>query len=118
MVVLENRKQEIEACLDKTDLKIRIEYFTINSNEDLGTADSLRLLKANNKIKRDLVVVSCDLITDFKLHNVLNQFRMHRASILSLFFKNEEEPVAVPGPKQKYKPGMFTLGVYFSKIKT
>lgn len=103
MVIFENQKQEIQSALDKTDLKIRIEYFSIPSTEDLGTADTLRLL--HDKIKCDVVVLSCDLITDFNFYEIFNEYRMHKASVLSLFFQSEPEGnIVVPGPKQKHKP--------------
>lgn len=85
-------------------MKLKIEYFTIPSSDDLGTADTLRLL--SDKIKGDVVVASCDLLTNFDLYEVFNQFRMHSASVMSLFFEDQSETgVVVPGPKQKHKPG-------------
>lgn len=108
LVVYENQKQEIQTNLDKTDLKIRIDYVTIPSNEDLGTADTLRLL--NDKIKTDLLVLSCDVITDVKIQDYLNVFRMHNASLCALFFPSgPKEQVTVPGPKSKHKPGQFVI---------
>lgn len=105
LIVLETQKTEIQAALDKTDLEIKIDYATIPSNDDLGTADSLRLI--HDKIKSDVVVVSCDLISEVKLKGVLDLFRKHDASIVSLLLNpGKQEQIVVPGPKAKHKPGM------------
>lgn len=70
----------------------------------MGTADSLRLI--HDKIKSDVVVLSCDFISDVKLKGVFDLFRKHDATIASLLIKPERsEHVEVPGPKAKYKPG-------------
>lgn len=102
-VVLETQKVEIQKVVDKTDLKIKIDYVTIPSTEDLGTADSLRLI--SDKIVSDIIVVSCDFITDLNLNPVLDLFRRHDASVVTLLFEDKQEPVPLPGPKTKNKPG-------------
>lgn len=105
--MLETQKTEIQVALDKTDLEIKIDYVTIPTNDDLGTADSLRLI--SDKIKSDVVVVSCDFVSDVKLKGVLDLFRKHDASVVSLLLRQgRHEQIAVPGPKTKYKPGTAT----------
>ena len=42
VVVLESQKMEIQQKLDRTPLKIKLEFVTIPSDSDYGTADSLR----------------------------------------------------------------------------
>jgi translation initiation factor eIF-2B subunit gamma len=37
LVVLENHKSDVQNALDKTDLEIKIDYFTINGKEDFDT---------------------------------------------------------------------------------
>lgn len=46
LVVLETAKSEVEFELDKTDLVIKVNYITIPSDADWGTADSLRHLSS------------------------------------------------------------------------
>lgn len=102
---MEHQKTEIQNALDKSDLEIRIDYFSVSGDEDLGTADSLRLV--HDKIKSDVVVLSCDLVSDVKLKGVLDLFRKHDATIASLLLKPEQsQQLIVPGPKAKYKPGI------------
>ncbi|KRT82246.1 hypothetical protein AMK59_3733 [Oryctes borbonicus] len=110
LVVFENQKAEIQNAIEKNDLEIKIEYFTVPSNEDLGTADTLRLLV--EKLKSDVIVMSCDLITDINLDNLLDLFRKHNASLCTLFFNPQlHEPVVVPGPKSKHKPERDLIGI-------
>lgn len=72
----------------------------------MGTADSLRLI--SDRLKSDVLVVSCDLVSDVDLSGVLNIFRMHNAVISTLLFHPQPtENIIVPGPKSKNKPGRF-----------
>lgn len=109
-MVLENQKVEIQNVLEKSELEIKVEYCQISGKGDLGTADSLRLL--NDKLKSDVLVVSCDFITDHGLKSVLDVFRMHDASIASLFFHPQGGDISgIPGPKTKHKPERDFVGV-------
>ncbi|XP_032074326.1 translation initiation factor eIF-2B subunit gamma isoform X2 [Thamnophis elegans] len=65
----------------------------------MGTADSLRQI--HEKIKTDVLVLSCDLITDVALHEVVDLFRTHDAT-LSMLMKKVCEPTEL-GPGQKGK---------------
>ncbi|KAK5644306.1 hypothetical protein RI129_005606 [Pyrocoelia pectoralis] len=109
LIVYDNQKSEIQSTLDKLNLSIKIDYVSIK-NEDQGTADSLRLI--HDKIKTDVLVLSCDLISDVNLGGVLNLFRMHNASLCALLFNpSVSEQVSVPGPKMKYKPERDLIGI-------
>ncbi|XP_072378914.1 translation initiation factor eIF2B subunit gamma [Diabrotica undecimpunctata] len=110
LVVLEHQKTEIQSTLEKSDLEIKIDYFTISDNEDLGTADSLRLI--HDKLKSDVLVVSCDFISDVNLKGLLDQFRANNASVASLLIQPQgNETIIVPGPKSKHKPERDLIGV-------
>lgn len=57
-------------------------------------------------IKCDLVVISCDTVTNINLFKMLNLFRQNDASIVTQLFKGGLEADAiVPGPKTKHKQG-------------
>lgn len=112
LIVLENQKSEIQSCLEKTDLNIKIEYFAISSNEDLGTADSLRLI--HDKLYSDVLVLTCDIVTDINLKETLNLFRKHNSSLTSLFFYPQNlgnVQSLIPGPKSKHKPERDIIGI-------
>lgn len=110
VIVLENQIKEIQSALDKHDLEIKIDYVTIPAEDELGTADSLRMI--HDKIKCDLVVLSCDLVSDVKLKGALDLFRKHNATITALFLRpTASEQTKVPGPKVKYKPEKDLVGL-------
>ncbi|KAF7273901.1 hypothetical protein GWI33_013418 [Rhynchophorus ferrugineus] len=116
MIVLEDQKTEIQSAIENeignNTLNIKIEYVSFDDKEDLGTADSLRLKEVQEKIKSDVLVVSCDLITDVNFVDVLNTFRKHNASMTSLLFPSSNiEPVVVPGPRSKHKPEKDLIGI-------
>lgn len=110
LIILENQKNEIQNTLDKLDLDLKLDYVTVPSNEDIGTADSLRLIM--DKIKSDVLVLSCDTITDVNLKDLLDLYRKHDASLCTLLFPPQQiEAVNVPGPKSKHKPERDLIGV-------
>lgn len=53
----------------------------------------------------DILVVSCDLITDVALHEVVDLFRAHNATLSMLMSKVHEFTETVPGQKGKKKGG-------------
>lgn len=53
----------------------------------------------------DVLVVSCDLITDVALHEVVDLFRAHNATMAMLMGKAREFTETVPGQKGKKKTG-------------
>uniref|UniRef100_A0A8C8SNZ7 Translation initiation factor eIF2B subunit gamma n=1 Tax=Pelusios castaneus TaxID=367368 RepID=A0A8C8SNZ7_9SAUR len=84
------------------DTKMKLDIVCIPDDADMGTADSLRHI--HQKIKTDVLVLSCDLITDVALHEVVDLFRAYDAT-LSMLMKKAHEPTEVaPGQKGKKKP--------------
>nr|CAG32728.1 hypothetical protein RCJMB04_34b5 [Gallus gallus] len=94
-------RKEIQKMLS-LDTKMKLDFVYISDNVDMGTADSLRHI--HQKIKTDVLVLSCDLITDVDLYKVVDLFRTHDAT-LSMLMKKAPEPTEVaPGQKGKKKP--------------
>ncbi|XP_021260649.1 translation initiation factor eIF-2B subunit gamma isoform X2 [Numida meleagris] len=94
-------RKEIQKMLN-LDTKMKLDFVYISDNVDMGTADSLRHI--HQKIKTDVLVLSCDLITDVDLYKVVDLFRTHDAT-LSMLMKKAHEPTEVaPGQKGKKKP--------------
>ncbi|XP_055917611.1 translation initiation factor eIF-2B subunit gamma [Eupeodes corollae] len=111
VIVLEHQKFEIQQALEKTPLKMKLDFATISEDNDFGTADSLRLI--HDKIKSDFIVISCDVITNVCLYPLINKFRQHDASVAALLFKSGfENDVVVPGPKNKHKPERDLIGIH------
>ncbi|BFG03307.1 translation initiation factor eIF-2B subunit gamma [Drosophila madeirensis] len=111
VVVLEQEKLEIQLALENTPLKLKVDYATIPSDSDFGTADSLRYIY--DKIKSDFLVVSCDIVSNVSLYPLINKFREHDAALALLLFKSGfESDVVMPGPKTKHKPERDVIGVH------
>lgn len=103
VVIIDEDKSNVQNALEKCPLKIKYELIVIPSDEDWGTANSLKFI--SNKVTADLLVVSGDLITNINLNDVLNLHRKYDATLTSLFFNNgPEEWIELPGPKSKSKP--------------
>lgn len=86
-----------------------------DDDEELGTANSLKLLK--DKIVSDCIIVSCDLITNLNLQSMTNFYRVNNASIVMLLSDTVEQSLElpVPGSKGKYKPGFnFDLDTFLA----
>jgi len=104
VIILEPfRSALLKALIDAGSLKnLKLDVVEI-PDADWGTADSLRHIK--DKVSRDLMVVSCDLITNLNLQLVADAFRVEDAALtclLSPLAKQWIEAVA-PGPKTKRK---------------
>lgn len=56
-------------------------------------------------LQTDILVLSCDLITDVALHEVVDLFRAHNATMAMLMSKAHEFTETVPGQKGKKKTG-------------
>eukprot|EP00794_Sanderia_malayensis_P007780 gene7780-8626_t len=105
IIVLKSKEnmfiQALKSCCDK---RVRFTFSTIPDDEDMGTADSLRLLK--DKIQTDIIVVSCDVITDAPFHRLADIHRTYDSSLTALIapradFSQEKE--AGKGSKGKTK---------------
>ncbi|XP_072024090.1 LOW QUALITY PROTEIN: translation initiation factor eIF2B subunit gamma-like [Amphiura filiformis] len=94
----------IQAIYAAGGIKIDLEIVTIPNDEDWGAADSLRHIR--DKIKTDVLVVSCDLVTNVELHLLADVHRAYdaTATILLQSLKDQSaEGVPVPGTKSKRK---------------
>lgn len=110
IIVLDSNKSEIAAAIDKLNLKLNIQYVPVPVDEDHGTADSLRLIREH--IITDVLVVSCDFITDVDLNGMIDLYRKHDASAVALIFDNgPQEFIQCPGPSSKFKPERDLIGI-------
>lgn len=103
VVVLESQKLEIQHAIDRLLLSIKIDFVTISSENDFGTADTLRHI--SERVTSDILIVSCDIVTNASLFPLINKFREQDASLAVLLLKSGlDNDVLVPGPKSKEKP--------------
>lgn len=105
VILLEPHKSSVlKALSDAGNLKIKIDAVEI-PDADWGTADALRHKDVRDKLTRDVLVVSCDVITNFPLQQLADAFRVEDAALsclLAPFAKQWAEAVP-PGPKTKRK---------------
>ncbi|GFO19053.1 translation initiation factor eif-2b subunit gamma, partial [Plakobranchus ocellatus] len=102
-------------------VKAKLEFLGISDQEDAGTADSLRLIA--DKVKTNALVVSCDLITDGDLLDLMS---VHRKNDSSLTVMLSQLPTAitadtvVPGFKAKQKNNLgekISIGFEYSNVE-
>ncbi|XP_061396538.1 translation initiation factor eIF-2B subunit gamma [Musca vetustissima] len=111
VIVLESERSEIQLALERTSLKMKLDFVSIPSDSDFGTADSLRYV--HDKIQSDFLVLSCDIVSNVSLFPLINKFRQHDASFTALLFKSGfESDVTLPGPKTKHKPERDLIGIH------
>uniref|UniRef100_A0A182NQ56 Translation initiation factor eIF2B subunit gamma n=1 Tax=Anopheles dirus TaxID=7168 RepID=A0A182NQ56_9DIPT len=109
VIVQEAEKQEIQQRLDRLQLKLKLDYYSIPTDSECGTADALRLV--SDKIKSDVVVLSCDSVIEVNLYPLLSKFRERDASIQLLLLEGgKDQDVIMPGPKSKYKAEKDLIG--------
>lgn len=111
VIIAEETKSDVSVALDKLGLKIKLEFVGILGAEDLGTADSIRLI--HEKIYTDILVISCDLITNVDVLDILNLYRKHNASLTALMLPMPRIPddFVTPGLKNKQKPETDLIGI-------
>lgn len=99
--------------VDKLPLKLKCEPFPISSDSDFGTADALRSI--SERIKTDVCLISCDVVTNVDLYPVLNMFRKNDASVVSLFINGSSadgaSSITIPGPKTKHRQERDLVGI-------
>ncbi|XP_075037721.1 translation initiation factor eIF2B subunit gamma isoform X2 [Mixophyes fleayi] len=93
--------REVQKYVPDMKMKVDFVYLPEDKASEMGTADSLRHIYS--KIKSDVLIVSCDLVTEVALHEVVDLFRAHNATLSMLMGKAAEPSEHVPGQKGKQK---------------
>ncbi|XP_029409814.1 translation initiation factor eIF-2B subunit gamma isoform X2 [Nannospalax galili] len=100
-VIVVTTKDVQKALCAEFKMKMKPDIVCIPDEADMGTADSLRYVYP--KLKTDVLVLSCDLITDVALHEVVDLFRAYDASLAMLMRKGQDSIEPVPGQKGQKK---------------
>ena len=111
VIISESIKSDFNNAVDKMNLKLELDIVGIPEFEDIGTADSLRYI--HDKIHKDMLVITSDLIANINISETLNLYRKNNASITALLLQNPKIPedFIVPGPKCKQKPERDLIGI-------
>lgn len=111
VIISDSIKADFNASVDKMNLKIELDIVPVSESEEIGTADSLRNI--HDKIHKDIVVVSSDLIANIDIADTVDIYRKNTASITALLLQMPKFPedFTVPGPKSKQKPERDLIGI-------
>lgn len=111
VVVSASMENNVSMALSRLNLRIKADIVPVEDAEDLGTADSIRLIY--ERIYTDFLVISCDLITNVDVCEILNLYRKHNASVVALMLPVPQLPedFVTPGPKNKQKPETDLIGI-------
>ncbi|XP_002128160.2 translation initiation factor eIF2B subunit gamma [Ciona intestinalis] len=99
IVTLNSAKTEVEHCLK--NCKIAVKLYGIPDDSETDTVDSLCLIK--DDIKSDMLILSCDVITDLPLHKLADVHRLHDSTVSMLFCPSQPLLENLPGVKSKKK---------------
>ncbi|KAK2167383.1 hypothetical protein LSH36_28g01002 [Paralvinella palmiformis] len=96
VVTRELEQTKIQNTLEEIHCTIKLDYATIPDDGDSGTADTLRYIK--DKIQSDVLLISCDLITDASLHLVIDLHRTYDSTLTMLFAPMPQPTInTIPG---------------------
>ncbi|KAH9515304.1 Eukaryotic translation initiation factor 2B, subunit 3 gamma, 58kDa [Bulinus truncatus] len=90
--------------VDGCPVRARLEYVEIQDTDDWGTADSLRYIA--DRIKTNVLVVTCDLVSDCDLSELMAVHRKNSSSFTVMLSQLPTTIIAdtpVPGFKSKQK---------------
>ena len=83
VIVPDSVKSEVTRIPERYGLSLRLDVVGISGQEDIGTADSLRLV-ADKLTGADVVLVSGDLVMEESLRGLVDLHRMKGAALTSL----------------------------------
>ena len=107
VIVPDSCKTEVAKIPHSYNLSIKIDVVAIPSHQELGTADSLRLI-GEKLTATDILIVSGDLIIEESMKGMLDVHKMNSAAFTALLSKRmfDVKNMVVPGAKTtKHKKG-------------
>jgi len=104
-------ENEIKSQLSSAGYKINMEFISVPYKQDLGTADSLKQI--HKRLISDVLILSCDFISNYPLRNFINFYRINDPSLTVLIANESSVPNkgAVPGRKTKFKTDKDIIGI-------
>lgn len=118
VIAHEDSVKEISGLPDNYSLNIKVSVVGIPAAhaDDWGTADALRHVA--DRIKTDVILLSCDTITDVPLKKVVHAHRVHGAAVTAVLSHTPSSisNVTVPGKKKKQQLEIDFIGT--SKLKS
>lgn len=123
IIVQEKEKEEIRFVVEKYNEKLGLnvdifaipEEFSDEEEElDFGTCQSLQAALTAQKILKDILLLSCDTITNVNFSEVLQLHNVYHSDITTVFLGNLNTTISpttkLHGPKNKAKPEKDIIG--------
>jgi translation initiation factor eIF-2B subunit gamma len=107
VIVPDSARQEVSKIPERYNLSIKLDIVGIPGQQELGTADSLRLI-SEKLTATDIVIVSGDLMVEEGMRGMVDMHRMNNAAFTAMLAKPmfDMKNVVVPGAKStKHKKG-------------
>lgn len=82
---MDNEEHQIKIAVTALGLDIQLRYITIPHTGDYATADSLRAIHQQEKLTKDILLVSCDLVADIDLDRFIQLYRLQNSTFLCAF---------------------------------
>lgn len=84
-----------------------------DDDDEFGTATALQVMK--EKIVKDCMIVSCDLLCSVNIQTMANFYRVNNASFVALLGDVVEQAAELPAPGQKgkFQPGNLNISCFF-----
>ena len=115
VIVPDSAKQEVSKIPSLYNLSIKLDIVGIPGQQELGTADSLRLV-SDKLTGTDIVIVSGDLILEESMRGMVDMHRMNNAAFTAMLSKPmfDVKNAVVPGAKStKHKKGKKCKHIFF-----
>ena len=111
VIVPDSARHEVNKIPGLYNLSIKLDIVGIPAQQELGTADSLRLI-SEKLTGTDIVLVSGDLVMEESMRGMVDMHRMNNAAFTALLSKPmfDVKNAVVPGAKStKHKKGRESL---------
>jgi len=113
IVAQEGTQSDIsKTVLEIHSIKLNLDFVCVPADDDFGTAESLLLMKNQNKIKSDLLIISCDLISTVPLHRFIDVHRKTDSTLTMLLAPQMSlSEASAPGDKSFKKLDYDIIGL-------
>jgi len=119
VVVLKSMKEDLVQVLadinnpstatNRPAFRLNVDIVDIPDDSDMGTADVLREIQP--KIFTDFLVLSCDLVTDFALHRLVDVHRVQTSTVSMLLYDPPKQKEAEADKKKKKNQKLDYIGI-------
>lgn len=93
LIVRKKYADTVRATLnDMCCIKMKLDIISVPDQEDIGTAQMLKLSRPKIPASSDVLVMGCDFVSDINLNKLLHVFREKNASVTMLLTTKKDSP--------------------------